>query len=486
MPDHKTTARPHTQAESRTDTTAARKAALDILIRLEKTNELLDTVLDTVLDSVLNSIADTERSVQAGEAFTDFSPPDRRLINAIVFGVLRWRRRLDCLIRHYAARPGTRISPEIMNILRMAVFQMFYLDRVPDFAVVNTSVEMAKQYVSVKSSRFVNGLLRNMLRNPVADIKTVLPRDPARALAISQSFPDWLVRRWISRFGLEEAARLCAAMNEIPPVTVRTNTLKTTRETLKSALTQVCERIESTPYAQEGLCFYGPNRAIDQLETFQSGWFQVQDEAAQLVTQVLSPQPGDRVLDACAGLGGKTGHIGQLMENTGDILAVDKDHRKLAKLAAEMKRLGISICQTSAMDLDGPAKLPLPGDFDRILLDAPCSGIGVIRRNPDIKWAASKKNLSRFAGRQSAWLDKLAGHLAPSGTLVYVVCSIEPEETVDVIEKFLKNHPEFNMVADAAGLAGSAGNLFDSRGYFTSLPHRQHMDGFFAAGLKRK
>src|SRR6056297_2432240 len=131
MPDHKTTAKPHTQAESRTDTTAARKAALDILIRLEKTNELLDTVLD----SVLNSVAETGPSVQAGEVFTDFSPPDRRLINAIVFGVLRWRRRLDCLIRHYAARPGTRISSEIMNILRMAVFQMFYLDRVPDFAV---------------------------------------------------------------------------------------------------------------------------------------------------------------------------------------------------------------------------------------------------------------------------------------------------------------------------------------------------------------
>ena len=464
--------------QAMTDNTAARNAALDILIRLEKTNELLDNVLDIVLDS--------GRSAKAGEAFTGFSPPDRRLINAIVYGVLRWRRRLDHLILQYAAQPGTRISPEIMNILRMAAFQMFYLDRVPDFAVVNTSVEMAKQRVSVKSSRFVNGLLRNMLRNPVADIASILPDNPARALAIAQSFPDWLVRRWIARFGHEEAARLCTAMNEIPPVTVRTNTLKTGRETLKSGLAQACERVEATPYAPYGLCFYGPDRPIDQLDAFQNGWFQVQDEAAQLVTLLLSPQPGDKVLDACAGMGGKTGHIGELMNNRGDILAVDKDHRKLAKLESEMKRLGISICQTSGMDLDGPAELSLPDDFDRILLDAPCSGIGVIRRNPDIKWAASKKDLSRFAKRQAAYLDKLAGHLSPAGTLLYVVCSIEPEETVNVIEKFLKNHPDFAMVADTAGLSASATDFFDSRGFFTSLPHRHHMDGFFAAGLKRK
>lgn len=482
MPTHKPAAGPDNRTENRTDNTAARKAALDILIRLEKTNELLDTVLDTVL----HSIADTGGSARAGEAFTGFSPPDRKLINAIVYGVLRWRRRLDFLILQYAAQPGARISPEIMNILRMAVFQMVYLDRVPDFAVVNTSVEMAKRYVSVKSSRFVNGLLRNMLRNPVADIDAILPEDPARALAISQSFPDWLVRRWIARFGSEQAVRLCTAMNEIPPLTVRTNTLKTTRETLKAALAEACERIEATPYAPDGLCFYGPGRAIDQLDAFQRGWFQVQDEAAQLVTQLLDPQPGDKVLDACAGMGGKTGHIGQLMKNSGDILAADKDPRKLAKLESEMKRLGLSICRSSATDLDGPAELPLPADFDRILLDAPCSGIGVIRRNPDIKWAASKKNLSRFAGRQSAYLNKLAGHLAPSGTLLYVVCSIEPEETVNVIEKFLKNHPEFAMVTDTVGLSGRAGGLFDARGYFTSLPHRYPMDGFFAAGLKRK
>lgn len=448
---------------------AARKAALDILNMLERSHDLLDTVLERF----------------SGQLAT-FSPEDRRLTNAIVFGVLRWRRRLDWIIRQKTERPVDKISPDIRNILRIAIFQMLFLDRVPDFAAVNTSVEMAKRLVSVKSSRFVNALLRNTLRKPPSDINTILPDDPIAALAISQSFPDWLIHRWVNRFGMDETRRLCEAMNQIPPVTIRTNTLRASRQALREMLDEICEKVFATEYGPEGLSFYGLSKSIDQLSPFKNGFFQVQDEAAQVVSHFLSPRPKETILDACAGLGGKTGHIAQLMGNTGKVFAIDKDMDKLKRLSGEMKRLGITSVNIWQMDLDRPQWQKLPDTFDRVLLDAPCSGLGVIRRNPDIKWATGKKNPDRFAGHQLSCLASVSQQVAPSGLLVYAVCTMEPEETDGVIEKFLRTHPQFDLVTDTFGLSGNLKNIIDSEGFFRSLPHIHHMDGFFAARMKRR
>jgi 16S rRNA (cytosine967-C5)-methyltransferase len=451
------------------DDIAARKIALDILNELSQSDELLDAVLDRFA------------GVQTG-----LSPQDRRLVNALVFGVLRWRRRLDWLIKLQANLPPARISPSIRNILRIALFQIFYLDRVPDFASVNTAVDMAKRCVSVKSSRFVNGLLRNTLRNRPADMDSALPNDPVSALAIGQSFPDWLIHRWVSRYGIEDAARLCDAMNRIPPVTVRPNILKVSRDELRAMLFGMGENISETPYAPAGLSFWGPAAPIDQLAPFQAGLFTVQDEAAQVATHLLCPEPGETVLDACAGLGGKTGHMAQLMGNTGRILAIDKDPQKLSGLAEEMARLGITNVSIRRMNLSTPDWAEPPPRFDRILLDAPCSGIGVIRRNPDIKWAAHKKDLARFADRQLSYLRAVSQWVAPSGILVYAVCTIAPEETDQVIERFLKTHPQFESAAEGSGLSEKMQQLIDTQGFFRSLPHIHGMDGFFAARLKRR
>lgn len=455
--------------ETTGDDIAARKLALNILNHLARSDDLLDTVMERFA---------------GGQA--DLSPEDRRLVNAIVFGVMRWRRLLDHLIKQHAALPPAKISPEIRNILRIALFQIFYLDRVPDFASVNTAVEMAKRFVSVKSSRFVNGLLRNALRNRPTDIQTILPADPVSALAISQSFPDWLIHRWTNRYGFEKTRRLCAAMNEIPPVTVRVNTLKISRDKLQKTLSGMCERIFKTEYAPAGLSFFGPAAPIENLPPFQEGLFTVQDEAAQMVTHLLCPKPDETVLDACAGLGGKTGHIAQLMEGAGRILAIDKDIEKLKKLINEMARLEISNVTVYQMDLNKPEQ-PKPADrFDRVLLDAPCSGLGVIRRNPDIKWAARKKDLKRFADRQLRYLEAVSQWVAPSGILVYAVCSVEPEETDQVIKIFLEKHPQFELVIPAGGDPANIQHIVDAAGFFRSLPHIHGMDGFFAARLKRR
>ncbi len=447
----------------------ARKAALDLLNILEHGHDLLDTLLERL---------DGER--------TDFSSEDRRLANALVFGVLRWRRRLDWIISQNAAMAPEKISPAIRNILRIALFQIFFLDRVPDFAAVNTAVEMAKRFVSIKSSRFVNALLRNTLRKVSSDISALLPDDPIAALAISQSFPDQLIHRWVNRFGLHEATRLCEAMNQIPPITIRTNTLKTNRDTLKETLGKVCEKIFHTAYVPEGLSFYRPSQPVDELMAFENGFFQVQDEAAQAVSHLLSPKPNEVILDACAGMGVKTGHIAQLMGDTGKIFAIDKNENKLKRLSDEMVRLGIKTVNICQIDLDRPHWQKLPALFDRVLLDAPCSGLGVIRRNPDIKWATSKKNLDRFAIRQLSYLNTISQRVAPSGILVYAVCTMEPEETDGVVEKFLKTHPHFEIVTDVSDLFEGLKNIIDDKGFFRSLPHIHQMDGFFAARLKRR
>jgi len=451
------------------DDIAARKIALDMLNHLARSDDLLDAVLEKF----------------AG-AQADISPEDRRLVNALVFGALRWRRRLDWLIKEHANLPPAKISPEIRNILRIALFQVFYLDRVPDFAAVNTAVEMAKRFVSVKSSRFVNGLLRNTLRNQPADMDSILPADPVSALAIAHSFPDWLVHRWVGRYGLDETRRLCDAMNRIPPLTVRTNTLKTSRDELRAMLFGLCEKIFETEYAPAGLSFLGPAAPIDQMTPFRAGLFTVQDEAAQVVTHLLCPKPDETILDACAGLGGKTGHIAQLMENAGRIFAVDKDQQKLSRLADDMARLGIANVTILPVDMDNSDCQQLDTCFDRILLDAPCSGIGVIRRNPDIKWAAHKKDMARFAERQLRYLHAVSQWVAPAGILVYAVCTIEPEETDHVIEHFLKTHSQFELVTDASTLSEKIQPIIDANGFFRSLPHMHGMDGFFAARLKRR
>jgi 16S rRNA (cytosine967-C5)-methyltransferase len=275
-------------------------------------------------------------------------------------------------------------------------------------------------------------------------------------------------------------------MNRIPPVTVRPNILKVSRDELRAMLFGMGENISETPYAPAGLSFWGPAAPIDQLAPFQAGLFTVQDEAAQVATHLLCPEPGETVLDACAGLGGKTGHMAQLMGNTGRILAIDKDPQKLSGLAEEMARLGITNVSIRRMNLSTPDWAEPPPRFDRILLDAPCSGIGVIRRNPDIKWAAHKKDLARFADRQLSYLRAVSQWVAPSGILVYAVCTIAPEETDQVIERFLKTHPQFESAAEGSGLSEKMQQLIDTQGFFRSLPHIHGMDGFFAARLKRR
>ncbi len=445
----------------------ARSLALSILNRLDREPRHLDGVMETALTA---------------------SPLPRRevaLTYALVYGVLRWRGRLDYILSRFSKTPIAKIDPPILNILRMGTFQILHLDRIPDSAAVNTAVNLAKTVAPKWVVRFVNGVLRNVGRQGREIRFPDSQKDPAAAVSAEAAFPRWLVERWIQRYGAEDARSLCDAVNALPPVTLRTNTLRTDRSKLMDALSDAAEKRVPTPRAPEGVALYGLRSAVFDLPGYADGHFQVQDEAAQLVAHLAAPRPGERILDACAGLGGKTGHLAQLMDNRGEIVAADRDETKLERLKTEMDRLGVGIVATRRVNLDDPPDPDAWGTFDRILVDAPCSGLGVLRRNPDGKWRTRPEDLANHHKRQVRFLNHLAPLVNPAGRLVYAVCSFEPEETDAVATAFSEAHPEFRIVAEAESFPEPARSLIDSAGCFRSLPHRAEMDGFFAVCFQK-
>ena len=446
----------------------ARKTSLYILNTLDQGNQTLDNILDEVLSP-----------------HTFFSKKDRALLQAIVYGVLRWRAKLDWIIDYFSKTRLSKIDPKVMNILRIALFQIIYLNRIPVSAAVNTSVEMAKSVTEPYVVRFINGLLRNAAKKYQQVSFPDVNKDPASALAVKKSFPKWMLERWLDRFGLEETALLCDAINTIPPLTVRCNTLMTRCETLLMLLEKDVEKVECTSYATDGAFFFNPKKSIPEMKAFEDGLFQVQDEAAQLVTFLLNPKPGETVLDACAGLGGKTGHISQMMKNRGKLIAMDNNTKKLHRLQSEMARLGISMVTPLTHDLNSPGGDKSINKFDRVLLDAPCSGLGVLRRNPDAKWSTLEQDLIRHAKRQATFLDNLAYQVKPEGLLVYCVCSTEPEENESVIKGFLNKHKDFAIEKNPDGLPYKARSFLTGNGYLKTFPHLHNMDGFFAVCMKR-
>jgi 16S rRNA (cytosine967-C5)-methyltransferase len=440
----------------------------------------------SVLDRLDESHAFPEQLLRkAFEQEPQIIRKDRALATELVFGVLRWRGRLDWVISRLSNTPVHKIDASILNIIRLSLYQILFHSRIPPSAAVNDSVEMAKAKAPLWVVRFVNGLLRSAVRTakeiPLPDYAD----DPVEAIAVRESHPLWLVQRWVERLGVEETKYLCMANNQVPPLTVRANTLKVDREILLSALEDYAREISATRFAPDGVSLRGLKHAVGDIPSFKDGWFQAQDEAAQLITHLLGPRPGETVLDACAGLGGKTGHIAQLMKNRGKIKAVEKQSWKLDQLKASMVRLGISVVTPWHRDLSESFPADQFGTYDRVLLDAPCSGLGVLRRNPDAKWKKTEADLTRLTADQARFLGSLAPLVKRGGRLVYCVCSLEPEEGDYVVKDFLKNQAQFVIDHEPVGLSDVDERLMDSSGCFRSLPHEHNMDGFFAVRLKR-
>ncbi len=412
---------------------------------------------------------------------------DRAFISQLVQGSIRWRARLDWTLRQTSDVPLKKISFPVLNLLRLALYQILFLDRVPESAAVNEAVKQAKKKQPSYVASFVNAVLREVCRNKTHISFPDRGKTPVEYLSAFYSYPEWLVRRWIREWGIDFAEALLEAQNRIPTLTVRSNPLKVNRGDLIRRL-----EVESgivgtpTPYSPQGVRLEDFRGRVDQNKAFQDGLFQVQDEAGQLTSILLSPAAGESILDLCAGYGGKTTHLAELTGDQGKVIALDRNRTRLVSLATNAIRLGIRSAAAVAADASTNLSSLFCVRFDRIVVDAPCSGLGVISRHPDGKWNKKQDDIPRLAQLQKAILSNGCSLLRAEGTLLYVTCTLCREENEEVVEACLAGDKDMTLVdlRDRAPLW--AKDLIDDRGFLRTFPHLHGMDGFFGALLRKR
>ena len=376
---------------------------------------------------------------------TTLSVQDRGLVTEVAYGAIRQRRRLDSWLDRLGRVPASKQPPRLRWLLHVGLYQLLCMERIPDAAAVNTTVELAKRHGLKRLAPVVNGVLRAAIRAKQSGEALDLPGDPALRLALQQSLPDWFCRdlqRWC---GADQAERVARACNQVPPLDLRVNRLRCTPSALTAALEQHGLRVIPIPGCPDGLQVLDGGGDLRQWPGFEQGHWCVQDRAAQWVAPLLAPEPGDRVLDACAAPGGKATHLAELMHNKGEVWAIDRSAGRLRRVAANAARLGTDCLQAMAADASEllDQKPQWRGYFQRILLDAPCSGLGTLARHPDARWRVSPDTISTLVPLQARLLDAMVPLLAPGGTLVYATCTIHPAENGERIASFLETHPAF-------------------------------------------
>ena len=447
-------------------TSDPRKLALDVLLRVDG-GAFSDLALDAALEQARG-----------------LDPRDRALVTELVYGILRRRGRLDFVLERFSSQPLAKLEKKVLWLLRLGAYQMLELDRVPDRAAVHATVELARGEGLERVTGFINGILRALGRERERIVWPDAAGDPEGHLIHALSLPGWMARLWIREMGVDEALALAAAMAAPPPFTLRANTLRVEREDLLIRLRSAGYGAEPTTYAPEGFALSG--RGEEGIPGDREGFWQVQDEASILIAHLLEAHPGDSVLDACAAPGGKTTHLAALTRNGADILALDLHPHRVALVAAGARRLGCERITTRPWDLTAPPDFLAPESFDRILVDAPCSGLGVLRRNPETRWRRGESDISSLAALQLTILDNVAPLLRPGGMLLYSVCTFTREETDGVVGEFLSHHPEFARDDLRRSFPPAWQALFDERGAFCTFPHRHGgMDAFFAARFRK-
>ena len=444
----------------------ARLLAYQILLNLEKQASYPDRLIRAAL-----------------QRHAGLKEEDRALLTELVYGVLRWRGLLDWHVDQLSRVKPAKIAPEIRYLLRLALYQILYLDRVPDHAAVNETVKIAKSTQPPHLVGFVNALLREAIRREGKWEWPSPETDPEEHLAITTSHPRWFVRRCLEEFGFDETQSFCQANNTIAPLVLRVNAHKTSPAELMESLHGEGLKAEHSPYLADAVRLSGIRQNITRLSIYEKGWIHVQDEASQLISVVLNPRPEERILDICAGFGGKSTHIGGLMQNEGEIVAVDQSSWKLQELQQNARRQDLGIIKTIASDAMElrPEQL---GSFDRVLLDAPCSGFGTLRRKPDIKWRRHLKDPYRFSQLQRQLLEHASLFVKRGGILVYATCTIFAEEDEGIAEGFCSRHEGWDLESAADFLPESCRQMTQGS-FFRSWPHRHGVDGFFAARWRR-
>jgi 16S rRNA (cytosine967-C5)-methyltransferase len=434
-------------------------------------------VATRVLERVETDAAFADLALDAELARRTPAPRDIALATELVYGTLRWQRYLDWILAPHSRRRLTALDARVRVLLRLTAYQLVFLERVPAFAAVNDAVSLARGAPGV--AEYVNAVLRAFARRGAAEREPALPRDPVDALATRCSFPTWLAARWIARYGAAEAEALMRALDERPPLTLRANTRRLDRAALAERLRvedQVATR--PTPLAPEGLVAESGG-APGRWRAFAEGACVAQDEASMLVARLLEPAPGETVADVCAAPGTKATHLAQLMDDRGRVLALDPQPGRLERVAEAAARLGLTIVETA----EGTVEALAPrwtAACDRVLVDAPCTNLGVLRRNPEVKWRRQPADIATAAARQRSILTAAGTLVRPGGRLVYATCSLEPEENDAVVRDFLAARPDFTVDTPADAAVAP-----DADGFVRCLPHVLGTDGFTAIRLRR-
>lgn len=438
-----------------------RGIAVKILNRIDRTDAYLDKMLDIELKA------------------NELESNDKALLYEIVHGVIRNLGRIDWVLIGFYKGQFSKCIPNVKNAMRVALYQIMFLDKVPDYAAVNEAVEFVKKLQGGRSANITNGVLRNIIRNKDGIRYPKRDDDILAFLSVYYSHPTWLVKRWLNRYGDKFSEKLLISNNQKPKLSLRVNNIVTNKTELGQLLSSVNLSFSDGKYLNNFIHLHTMTN-ITKWEYFENGYFSVQDESTGFSCYFLDPKPNERVLDLFSAPGGKTSFLADLMENKGEIIAIDKYESRIKILNRNLDRLAITNVKTieaDALEFNDEQK------FDKILLDVPCSGLGTLTKKPDIKWRRDIGDIRKLAELQPKLLEKGASLLKPGGELVFSTCTIEPEENFEVVSSFLSSHKEFELV-DAKNYFDKS--LVDENGCVQTFPNVHGIDGAFAAKIKLK
>lgn len=434
--------------------------AVKILNRIDRTDAYLDKLLDIELKN------------------SNLSGLDKSLLFEIVHGVTRWLGRIDWILNGFYKGQFSKCIPNVKNAMRVALYQILFLDKVPEYAAVNEAVEFVKKLQGQKPADITNGVLRNIIRSKDS-IRYPDPNEDIIAyFSAYYSHPSWMVKRWITRYGKDETEKLLISNNNKPILTIRVNGLVSNYEEMNSLLNSVDLKFTNGKFLPEFIRLNVLSNITDW-EYFHKGYFTVQDESTGLPIKLLDVKPGMRVLDLCAAPGGKTAFIADVMQNSGEIIALDRFESRLKILQKNLDRLKVTNVKTITIDAN---EYEDEQGFDRVLVDVPCSGLGTLTKKPDLKWKRDLGDIRKIVNIQYELLKKGASLLSNGGFIVYSTCTIEPEENFEIIKKFLLDFPNFKLINPGNALSAE---LIDENGCVRTLTHLHGLDGSFAAKLEK-
>ncbi|MCI8760386.1 MAG: 16S rRNA (cytosine(967)-C(5))-methyltransferase RsmB [Clostridia bacterium] len=437
-----------------------RQIALKVLYEINEKQAYSNIALDSAIK-------------QMRKESNEFYDKDISFISEIVYGTTSWRLTIDEIIKKHSNIRLKKISPWILNILRMSIYQILFLDKVPKSAAVNEGVNLAKRYGHQASSNFVNAILRKVDKQ---DYETFFANeDDVERISLTTSMPKWLVEALLKQNERKVVEKICQDSNKKPNVHIRVNSLKIDKETLKRDLQE--QGIQAQEGEVEDFLILDKAKNLESKKEFREGKFTVQDEVAGFIPLFLNPKPNQRVLDACSSPGGKTTYMAELMQNQGEILAWDLHEHRIKLVEQVASRLGITIIQTEVKDATKWEEKYME-TFDKILLDVPCLGIGVLKRKPDIKWKRKQEDIEEMTKIQLEILQTCSTYLKKGGELVYSTCSILKEENQDVIEKFLTKNPNFRIEKIEKEGKGFLTKFVENRKFIQVYPNEKS-DGFF-------